>query len=246
MRLTGAGQVFRDGLGDLTVRVDAAQRAARAEHGAPEGRLRVTAPPDFGQRFLVSWVAQFVMAHPGITIELDLSNTARKLIEDRFDLAIRGTLALEPNLVTRRIGGCPLVTCARPDYLARRGAPQAPMDLVGHDLLHFSKLRRGRIWSFTRGAELVEVPIAARLELDDGWALRLAVLEGTGICQVPSFVVADELAAGRLVAILTGWSPGVVPLHAVYPDNRLIAQRVRAFVGFIARKARAEPDLQAT
>lgn len=243
VRLTAAGQAYRERLADLPDRVNAAERSARAEQTAPEGRLRVTAPPDLAQRFLVPWVAEFLAGHPGITIELELSNAARRLIEERFDLAIRGVLAVEDNLVTRQLGQSPLVTCARPDYLARRGVPEEPMGLVGHDLLHFAGLRKGRVWTMTKGATVIEVPIAPRLELNDGWALRLAALEGTGICQLPAFVVGEDLRQGRLVAMLTGWNAGAVPLHAVYPDNRLIAQRVRAFVDFLARKARGEPDL---
>lgn len=245
VRLTPAGQAFRDRLADLPERVNGAERAARAEQTAPEGRLRVTAPPDLCQRFLVPWVTEFLAQHPAITIELDLSNQAKNLIEQRFDLAIRGTLAVEPNLVTRQLGQSPLWTVARRDYLERRGTPQEPMQMVGYDLLHFAHLRKGRIWTMTRGAEVVEVPIAPRLELNDGWALRLAALEGAGISQLPGFVVGEDIAKGRLVPILTDWSPGQVPLHAVYPDNRLIAQRVKAFVAFLARKARLEPDLSA-
>lgn len=243
VRLTPAGQAYRDRLADVPERINAAERAARAEQTAPEGRLRVTAPPDLAQRFLVSWVAEFLASHPGITIELELSNAARRLIEDRFDLAIRGVLAVEPHLVTRALGRSPLITCARPDYLDRRGRPEGPRDLAGHDLLHFSGLRKGRVWTFARADETAEIAIAPRLELNDGWSLRLAALEGVGICQSPAFIVGEDVRSGRLEALLPGWSAGAVPLHAVYPDNRLIAQRVKAFVAFIARKARAEPDL---
>lgn len=243
VRLTPAGQAFRERLADLPDRVDAAERAARAEQTAPEGRLRVTAPPDLGQRFLIPWVAEFLAEHPRITIELDLSNAAHNLIERHFDLAVRGTLAVEPNLVTRQLGASLLHTCARPDYLARRGVPAEPGDLAGHDLLHFAHLRGGRVWPMSRGDARVLVPVAPRLELNDGWALRLAALEGAGICQLPGFIVGEDIRLGRLVPVLGDWQAGQVPLHAVYPDNRLIAQRVKAFVAFLARKARAEPDL---
>ena len=243
VRMTAAGQAYRDRLGDLSERVDLAERAARAEHSAPEGRLRITAPPDLAQRFLLPWVAEFLAGHPGIRIELDLSNTAHNLIERRLDLAIRGTIAVEPNLITRKLGVSPLLTCAHPDYIARRGQPETPADLADHDLLHFASLRRGRIWTMTRGSERVEVPILPRLELNEGWALRTAALEATGICQLPAFIVGEMLRAGDLVRVLPEWSAGEVPLHAVYPDNRLIAERVRAFVSFIARKAKGEPDL---
>lgn len=243
VRLTAAGEAYRDRLGDIAARVDRAERAARAEHSAPEGRLRMTAPPDLGQRFLLPWVAEFLAQHPGTRIELDLSNTAQNLIERRFDLAIRGVIEVEQNLITRKLGGSPLRTCARPDYLARRGHPERPEDLTRHDLLHFSHLRRGRVWTMTRGAERVEVPVVPRLELNEGWALRAAALEGAGICQLPAFIIGDVIRSGALVPVLPEWSPGHVPLHAVYPDNRLIAERVRAFVTFIARKSKNEPDL---
>jgi DNA-binding transcriptional LysR family regulator len=190
-------------------------------------------------------VAEFLAAHPGISIEMELSNAPRNLIESRFDLAIRGTLDVGPNLITRALGQSRLLTCARADYLARRGEPGDPMALVGHDLLHFSGLRQGRSWTFLRGEDRVDVPVSPRLELSDGWALRAAALEGVGVVQLPAFIVGHDVREGRLVPILQGWQGRPVPLHAVYPDNRLIAARVKAFVGFLAGKAKGEADLQA-
>lgn len=244
VRLTPAGEAYRARLADLPGRMVEAERAARAEQTAPEGQLRVTAPPDLAMRFLIPWVAEFLQRHPGISIAMELSNAPRNLIESRFDLAIRGTLAVEANLVTRALGRSRLFTCARADYLERQGTPQVPMDLVEHDLLHFAALRQGRSWSFLHGEERVDVPVSPRLELSDGWALRAAALEGAGVVQLPAFIIGHDLREGRLVPILTGWQGRPVPLHAVYPDNRQIAGRVRTFVTFLATKARAEPDLQ--
>lgn len=245
VRLTPAGVAYRARLADLPGRMAEAERAARAEQTAPEGRLRVTAPPDLALRFLVPWVAEFLAAHPGISIEMELSNAPRNLIESHFDLAIRGTLAVEDNLVTRALGRSRLITCARRDYLARRGDPAVPTDLVAHDLLHFAGLRQGRSWTFLRGEERVDVPVSPRLELSDGWALRIAALEGAGVVQLPAFILGHDVREGRLVRLLPDWQGRPVPLHAVYPDNRLIAARVKAFVAFLAAKAKAEVDLQA-
>jgi LysR family transcriptional regulator, regulator for bpeEF and oprC len=244
VRLTPAGEAYRERLVDLPARMAEAERAARAEQTVPEGRLRMTAPPDLALRFLVVWMTEFMASHPKISIEMDLSNSPRNLIESRFDLAIRGTLDLEPNLITRSLGKAALVTCARADYLERRGVPRVPMDLSAHDLLHFSGYRRGRRWSYWRGAEEVDVPILPRLELSEGLALREAVLQGAGVVQLPTFIIGHDVREGRLVPVLTDWTQRTVPLHAVYPDNRLIAARVKAFVAFLAAKAREEVDLQ--
>jgi DNA-binding transcriptional LysR family regulator len=119
------------------------------------------------------------------------------------------------------------------------------MDLAGHDLLHFAGLRQGRSWSYLRGEERVDVSVSPRLELSDGWALRAAALEGAGVVQLPAFIIGHDVREGRLVPVLTGWRGRPVPLHAVYPDNRLIAARVKTFVAFLAAKARLETDLQA-
>jgi LysR family transcriptional regulator for bpeEF and oprC len=245
VRLTPAGEAYRARLVDLPGRMAEAERAAKAEQTAPEGRLRVTAPPDLAMRFLVPWVAEFLAGHPGISVEMELSNAPRNLIESRFDLAIRGTLDVGPNLITRALGQSRLITCARADYLAQRGEPRDPTSLVGHDLLHFSGLRQGRSWTYLRGEVRVDVPISPRLELSDGWALRAAALEGVGVVQLPAFIVGHDVREGRLVSILTEWQGRPVPLHAVYPDNRLIAARVKAFVAFLAAKSKAEVDLTA-
>ncbi|MEI4486989.1 LysR family transcriptional regulator [Frigidibacter sp. MR17.14] len=243
VRLTPAGEAYRSELSDIETRVATAERAARAQHAAPEGRLRLTAPPDFAHRFLVPWATEFLAANPGVQLEIDVSTEARRLIEGGYDLAVRGLIEVAPDLITREIGRSRFYTCAAPGYLARAGVPALPMDLAGHDLLHFAPLRRGRIWTMTRGTETVEVPVTPRLALGDGTGLMRAALMGGGIAQLPAFVVGDEIRAGRLVEVLPDWSAGVVPLHAVYPDNRLIAARVRAFVAYLARRAAAEPDL---
>ncbi|PTW45284.1 DNA-binding transcriptional LysR family regulator [Rhodovulum kholense] len=157
VRLTPAGQVCRARLDDLSERVATAERAARAEHAAPEGRLRISAPPDFGQRYLVGRVTEFLEEHPGMRIELDLSNVAGNLIERRFDLAICGTLEVAPPLIARKLGASPLLLCAGPGYLARRGPFRTPSDLAGHDILHFSALRTGWIRPLMRGADRIDV-----------------------------------------------------------------------------------------
>lgn len=245
VRLTPAGEAYRARLADLPGRMIEAERAAKAEQTAPEGRLRVTAPPDLALRFLVPWVAEFLALHPAISIEMELSNAPRNLIESQFDLAIRGTLDVGPNLITRALGRSRLFSCARADYLERRGRPSEPMDLLGHDLLHFSGLRQGRSWTYLKGEQRVDVPVSPRLELSDGWTLRVAALEGAGIVQLPAFVIGQDVRDGRLEPVLTGWQGRPIPLHAVYPDNRLIAARVKAFVAFLAAKSKAEADLQA-
>lgn len=244
LALTEAGAAFHDRLRDVTTIVREAERAAIHHHATPVGRLRISAPPDLGTTHLTPMIARFLAEHPGIEIDLELSNGAVNLIEHRFDLAIRGTIRIDETLITRKLGASEVVICASPDYLARAGTPLEPEDLAQHACLHFSGLRWGRFWEMRRGDDVRRMPITPVFEVNDGRNLATAALCGLGVSLLPAFVVGPDLRDGRLVRILEDWRVAEVPLHAVYPDNRLIAAKVKSFVAFLAAEFRRDPDLR--
>lgn len=244
LSLTEAGTAFHERLKDVTAIVHDAERAAIHHQEAPIGRLKIAAPPDLGTSHLTPMIAGFLKDHPEIEIELELSNTTVNLIERKFDLAVRGTIRIDDTLITRKLGQSPVVICASPEYLAPRAVPQRPEDLENHDCLHFSGLRWGRNWELRRGDDLRRVPIAPSFEVNDGANLCSAALCGLGITLLPTFVVGPHIRAGRLVRLLADWHIAEVPLHAVYPDNRLIAAKVKSFVNYLAAEFKRDPDLQ--
>lgn len=243
LALTEAGAAFQVRLRDVTDMVRAAERAAVHHQEFPVGRLRISAPPDLGMIHLTPMIARFLAEHPSIEIELELSNTAVNLIEHKFDLAVRGTIRIDETLITRKLGASGVLICASPDYLARAGAPLVPEDLAEHRCLHFSGLRWGRSWEMHRGNVVRRIPIAPVFEVNDGQNLATAALCGLGIALLPSFVVGPHVRDGRLVRLLEDWHIAEVPLHAVYPDNRFIAAKVKSFVAYLAAEFRREPDL---
>ncbi|RVT99577.1 LysR family transcriptional regulator [Rhodovarius crocodyli] len=245
VHLTEAGAAYREALTGVLARAREAERAVAALQGEASGRLKLSAPPDLGQRFLVPMIAEFTARLPAISIELDLSHRAVDLVGQGFDLAIRGTFAVEPSLVTRRIGSSPVRVVASPAYLKRHGTPRTAAELAGHRLLHFSLLRWGRAWHLKRNGVEEEIPVAPGFSVNDGEALRMAALHGMGVTLLPGFIIGDDVRAGRLVPILPEWAPPPVPLHAVYPANRHIAAKVKRFVDFLARRFRGNPDLDA-
>lgn len=243
LSLTEAGQAFFDRLADITEIVDAAERAALQHQDAPAGTLNVAAPPDLSVSHLTPMIARFLADNPGIDIRLHLANEAVNVIEQKVDLAIRGRIEIEENLITRRLGASPISICASPDYIARHGAPEAPEDLQRHRCLHFSGLRWGRRWRMQNGEDVRQVDLTPHFEVNDGQSLKVAALEGAGITLLPGFIVGPLLRSGHLVTVLEDWRVGDVPLHAVYPDNRLIAKKVKKFVSFLAREFRQDVDL---
>ncbi|WP_429598307.1 LysR substrate-binding domain-containing protein [Variovorax sp. PvP013] len=240
--LTEAGRAYRAALAGFTEQVCAAERVARSFQTEAIGRLRIAAPPDLGVHHLAPVVTAYLDTHPGMAIALSLSTASVDLVGGGYDLAIRGALTLEPNLVTRRIGTSPIVACAAPAYLARHGIPETPQALTAHACLHFSELRWGHAWHFCQGKETVEVPIQPKLECNDGPTLLAAALGGAGIALEPAFVVGPALREGTLVPVLTAWQLPVIPLHAVYPAHRHIAYKVRSFVDMLADVFSKHPD----
>jgi DNA-binding transcriptional LysR family regulator len=246
LTLTQAGAAFHDRLKDVTAIVHDAERAAIHHQEEPVGRLRIAAPPDLGSSHLTPMIAGFLAAHPEIEIELELSNATVNLIERKFDLAVRGTIRIDETLITRKLGESAVLICASPDYLSRRGVPETPEDLSLHHCLHFSGLRWGRIWEMRQGDDLRRIPITPNFEANDGRTLCTAALYGLGITLLPTFLVGPHIRAGHLVRILADWHIAEVPLHAVYPDNRLIAAKVKSFVAYLAAEFRRDPDLSGT
>ncbi len=234
--LTEAGAAYYQSLTGILPQVREAERAALSFQQEVVGRLKITAPPDLGQLHLSVIVAEFLIQNPAVSIDMSFSHKAVNLVEEGFDLAIRGTISVEPGLITRQIATSPLLVVAAPAYLDRHGAPGEPMDLARHACLHFSGLRWGSVWIFAKDDQTIRVPIIPRYQVNDGISLRDAAIAGAGVTLLPAFQVAPDLLAGRLVRVLADWPIGSVPIHAVYPDNRNIASKVRRFTDFLARR----------
>ncbi|MFG1343913.1 LysR substrate-binding domain-containing protein [Xanthobacter autotrophicus DSM 431] len=243
--LTEAGEAYYQALSGVLPQIREAERAATSFQQEAIGRIRVSAPPDLGSDHLAPLVAEFLKLNPGISIDLDLSMDAVNLVEEKFDLAIRGTISIEPNVVTRQIGASPIQVCATPDYVQRHGRPERPEDLARHACLHFARLRWGRVWHFSRKDEKVRVPVVPRFECNEGRSLLSAALAGAGVALLPGFVVGPAVRAGRLAVLLEDWAIATIPIHAVYPANRHIAAKVKTFVGFLADRLGRHPDILA-
>ncbi|MEQ8701983.1 MAG: LysR family transcriptional regulator [Bauldia litoralis] len=139
-----------------------------------------------------------------------------------------------------RIATTHRVACASPAYLARRGVPKTPEDLAGHACLEYSNLPTAGEWPFRRDGAVQRVKVSGPLRADNGDILRCAALAGLGVILSPVFIVADDLADGRLVPVLEDHADEGVPVWAVYPHNRHLSTKVRMFVDFLAERFAGE------
>jgi DNA-binding transcriptional LysR family regulator len=236
--LTEAGQIYLRALEGVLSQVHAADQDIRAVNEGAIGHIRLSAPPDLGQLFVAPLLADFITKYPDINVEMELSLEAVDLVGKGFDLAIRGTIAVDQNLIVRRLMSSRLVVCASPSYLAGAEPVHTPADLKRQAILHFAPLRWGRSWHFEKGETREQVTFMPRIETNDSMSLKAAVLRGAGIALLPSYVVWDALQDGSLISLLPDWTATDLEIYAVYPAYRHIAAKVRTLVNYLARTLR--------
>jgi len=201
----------------------------------PRGTLRVSAPMSFSILHLGSALQRFLDDIPGVTVELTLDDRQVDLVEEGFDVAVRIGRLQESSLVARKITPCRQVLCAAPSYLAKRGTPERPEDLLEHNCILYSNVSNSRELRLTDAAgELHVVPIHGSIHTNSGLVNRAAAVAGVGIVMLPTFYLGDQLRSGELKPVLCQFKPQDIALYAVYPERRNLSPKVRAFVDFLA------------
>jgi len=208
------------------------------EQAALRGRLRVNVSLPFGHRHLVPLLPEFLRLHPGITLDISLSDTVIDLLLERADVAIRVGPLPDSRLTARKLADNPRLVVASPEYLARRGTPARPEDLAGHDCLGFNFRRSTQGWPFRIDGQDRVLPVASwRVEANNGETVRQLALGGLGIARLGLFHIAEDLAAGRLLPLLGGYDAGEVePISILFMGGPNLPGRVRAFVDFLVAR----------
>jgi len=214
------------------------QLAEQIHREAPQGLLRITAPPAFGAERLAPALSEFSRRYPQIQLYVVLSNQAMDLIDSGFDVALRLGELQPSSLIARPLQDYTMTLCASPDYLARRGTPQHPMDLQNHDCLAFAYpstddwRNADKLWRLQGAEGEIEVAVSGPMTINSSQALHRAAVEGMGIVMLPDALVGADLLAGRLVALLPGYQSPSRPMHLLYAQDRYRLPKLRAFVDF--------------
>lgn len=239
LTLTGAGQALAERAATILAEGVAAEEFARDAAAAPAGPIRVAAPLSFGTRHVAPLVAEFLHAHPGVSITLALSDATVDIVAERIDIALRIAALPDSSLRARRVAAIPTLTVAAPAYLAAAGTPSTPADLAHHACLTYTNMPRPDRWRFRHADGRDEiVQVAGPLATDSGEAMLPTLIAGLGIARLPEFIVGDAVAAGRLVPILREWDASDLALHAVTPPTRLRPARVTALMNFFSDRLR--------
>lgn len=235
--VTEVGKVFYTNSKAALTAMQGATEAVSASKNHPHGVLRVTASLSLCLQHILPLVPKFKEQYPDVRLDIVAENRYHDIIDDNIDVALR-TRDSEPDssLVIRRLTDTRRILAASPDYLERCGRPQHPQALAEHQLLLYTYATDPYELTFQREDQTIKVPATPALESNDGYLLRAAALQGQGILAQPTYVIHDDIVAGRLVPILSDWSLPRLEINLVYPSRRHLPAKTRVFIDFIVKE----------
>jgi len=239
LSLTEAGELYHERTTSIVTEIDEAKLAISQLDGTPTGILRLNVPGSLSRRYMVPTLVAFQKKYPGVKIVLLASDQIMDMIEHRIDLTIRLGVLHDSSLVARKIGSGRRVICASTSYLIKAGNPKSPDELTEHNCLTFRSNPGSNIWKFKNVKNVIsEVRVSGNLFANDGESLVAAAVMGHGIILVPEWLVGCELREGTLQEILTNYttSPKETPMYALFPRQRHLPPKVRAFIDFIVEQ----------
>jgi DNA-binding transcriptional LysR family regulator len=237
LSLTDDGRLLYERAKAVLAEMKDIETSLSSKRREPSGRLRLSAPTLMGRLLIAPLLPEFLRRHPAISIDLLLLDRAVDMIEEDIHLALRIGRLPDSQFIARKLGEIAMIVCAAPDYLQRRGVPQAPSELSDHDCLLFSDTPGSAEWRFAMdGKSKCKVRLSGTLWINSLDALVSAARDGAGIVRVPSWQVAQDVAAGRLQPILTTYAPLPAPIHLLFPPSRVGSFKTRLFADYLVEQ----------
>lgn len=239
LNLTEVGQAYYDRCRRIIAEAEEAELAVTSMQDVPRGTLRVSAPLSFGISNLAAALPEFMAAHNELRVDIDFSDRRVDIIEEGFDMAIRIGRLEDSSLIAKRIAATRRPTLASPEYWKKNGIPEHPRDLVHHNCLTYTYLDSPNHWHFRdpeNPREEFSVRVGGSMNSNNGNTLAEAAIKGLGIVLSPTFIVADAIKTGTLVPQLEKFEIDPIGIHAIYPPNRHLSAKVRAFIDFLGAR----------
>ena len=241
LALTEIGEAYYERAARIVADLAAAEQVVTDMQATPRGRLRMTAPIDLSSQYLGTIISAFSTLHPDVNVELDATDRVVDLIEEGYDVGIRIGPLPESTLIARKLTSFEAVLCASPAYLAKRPAPTTVDEMEEHDKVLFLPSARTTGWTMIKGDQTFELARPARFASNNILAVRAAVLAGAGVSAMAEFMVACDIADGRLIRIMDGWHSPSTDINAVYPARQNLPPRLSLFLEHLAKSMNPAP-----
>lgn len=239
LTLTDSGRSLADHAQRILNEGQAAEEAAFESASAPAGLVRLAAPLTFGIQAVAPALADFMKLYPGIKVELRLSDAFVDIVGEGIDIALRIAELPDSSLRARRLGPVVSHIVGSPGYFDKHGRPRHPADLAHHACFAYTNTANPDVWRFRKaGGEEAAVRVDGPIRTDSGDAMIPALCAGLGIARLPDFLIGQELANGKLEAVLEDWSVSAAGLHLLTPPGTLRPARVEALIEFLSDRLR--------
>lgn len=233
LSITEAGRAYYERCRDVLADIDEMENAVGDAATAARGTLRINAPMTFGTIHLSAAIAEYQRGQPEVSVDLTLDDRVVDIVSEGYDIAIRIGRLRESSLVARNLAPVRLVVCASPDYLEERGVPDTPQDLQHHECLRYTLAPDSNRWQFRESDDIHDVQVTGSFLANNGDAIRLAALAGRGLALQPTFIVGDDIRAGRLQRVLQDYELDPMGVYAVYAHRKYLSGKVRTFVDYL-------------
>lgn len=237
LHLTDAGQVYFEHASTGLVHMLDAEAAVTEAAAEPCGLLRVTMPADIGDQILAAILCQMRSQWPKVNVELVLMSRYVDLVAEGVDVAIRTGRLQDSTLIARNAGIARWAAFASPDYLAGAAPLDSPQALRHHRCLQFTPLGKDA-WTFHAAGSSLTVPMSGQVMANDVGLIKALVLAGEGVALLPVYLCRQACEEGGLLRVLPEWHAKADPIHIVYPRQRFIPPRLRAFVDLASAELR--------
>lgn len=236
LSLTEAGQRYYDHVQQALKIANEGEDAISHAQTKAQGTIKINAAMAFGRLHLAPLITEFLQAYPDININMVMDDKVVDMVEGGFDLAIRIGDLPDSSLVARKLVDCHSILCAAPSYLQRQPLPQTLSDLTHHNCLYYSYFQAGVEWRFQGPNGEERFLPQGNYQVNNSEALYTTILDGLGICQMPTFIVSGAIADGRLQVVLPDYKLPKHGIYAVFSQRKYQPEKVKVFINFLYEK----------
>ncbi len=244
VRVTESGARYAEDCRRIMTELAQADASASGVHGAPRGRLVLTAPVLFGSQFVTAIVTEYLRRYPDVSATCLFLDRVVNMLDEGVDVAVRIGELPDSSMQAIRVGQVRRVICGAPAYFRKHGVPKTPEDLPAHSIISANSVTPTPEWRLVKNGAAHIVKLQPRLSTSTTAAAAVAAMSGFGLTQLLSYQVAEYLRDGKLKIALEKFEPAALPVHVVHREGRHASPTVRAFLDLIIERVRADPALR--
>jgi len=243
VRVTDAGARYVEDCRRIIAELSEADESVGGSHGAPRGRLTLTAPVLFGSKFVTPIVAEYLQTYPEVSATCLFLDRIVNMMDEGIDVAIRIGELPDSSMQSIRVGQVRRVICAAPGYLKSHGLPKKPGDLQNHTIISANSMAPSPEWTLMEDGVARVIRLQSRFTTSTNDSAITAAVGGFGLTRLLSYQIAEFLRAGQLKTVLSQYEPPALPIHVVHREGRHASKKARAFIDLAVERLRADKAL---